>query len=356
MIKPASSLCNLKCGYCFYNDVSEMRQQANFGIMTLSTAQKIISNIFCEPLNYVTFGFQGGEPTLAGLEFFQFFVDEVNKISHAKVRYAFQTNGLTVDKSWLQFFKENKFLLGLSLDGDAGLHNVNRKDAQNKATYNRVISAKKQLDLYNVDYNILCVLTKETSRRAKRIWDFILSENINYIQFIPCLESLEVANLPNFAALTSEKFYRFYAELFTLWKKEVYNGNFVHVQLFDDLATLLLSKYPVTCGINGRCIPQIVVESDGSVYPCDFYAIDEYKIGNLAEQPVAKIVDKIISSGFLQNNNIKNECFACNYAKWCNGGCKRMQKAMYNKNGFCGMKSFLDEFLADLLAVYKNLI
>ncbi|MCL2016994.1 MAG: SPASM domain-containing protein [Defluviitaleaceae bacterium] len=375
MIKPTSSLCNLQCTYCFYSNIADSRQQANFGLMSLETAKALIDNIFCLPLNYVSFGFQGGEPTLVGLDFYKFFVEEISKKSRKvpklNIRYAFQTNGLLLDENWLQFFRKHKFLVGLSVDGDAQLHNANRLDKQGKSTHSKVISKKKLLDLHKVDYNILCVLTKETSRRANRIWDFILRENIEYIQFIPCLESLETADFTdftdlshktatNFAALTSEKFYRFYADLFPLWKKSAENGHFVHIQLFEDLATLMLSNYPVTCGMCGNCTTQIVAEADGSVFPCDFYALDAYKMGNLAKQPITEIIANIDNSGFLASTTIKPKCNGCNYLKWCNGGCKRMQKAVYGENGEngenCGMKSFLDAFLADLLAVYRRII
>ena len=356
MIKPASSLCDMQCNYCFYSDVSSLRQTFSTGIMSRETASKIIENIFLEldDKDHVTFAFQGGEPTLVGLDFFVFFAEKVESIKKTvTVHYALQTNGLTLNDEWCEFFSRFRFLIGLSLDGDIALHNQNRKDEQSKGTYARVISAKKLLDSHAVDYNILCVLTAETSRRANRLWNYILNENIRYIQFIPCLEPLS-SESKHAGALVSKKFYQFYNALFPLWKKEAQKGNVISVQLFDDLAALLLYRQRVTCGISGGCNLQMIVESDGSVYPCDFYVLDEYYLGNFAHQTLQEIFDIAIDSNFLKDSNRMSQCCkSCTHYKWCQGGCRRMNKAVYGEN--CGMKLFLDKHLKELLSVFMQI-
>jgi len=349
MIKPASSLCDMRCGYCFYNDVSAHRSSASLGIMTRDTAAKLIENVFSVLTagDRITFAFQGGEPGLAGLDFFMFFAAEVKKYdaTRAVVSYAMQTNGLMLDEKWCAFLKEHNFLVGLSLDGDMALHNRNRMDAQGKGTFNRVMDAKKQMDTHGVAYNILCVLTKETARRAKRIWDFIIKEKIQHIQFIPCLEPLN-GNSP--MALVGDRFHQFYATLFPLWKAEALKGNIVSIRLFEDLALLLLGGQPVTCGISGRCYPQIIVEADGGVYPCDFYVLDEYRVSDLSQHNLQTAFEAVVNSGFANvARQTSASCAECTHRRWCNGGCKRMVNAMYGNP--CGMKLFLDECLQDLL-------
>ena len=344
MIKPASSLCDMKCSYCFYSDVAASRQQFSMGIMNKEAAASIIKNIFSVLTagDHITFGFQGGEPGLAGLDFFLFFVKEAKKAASSpkiQIHYSLQTNGLMIDDKWCKFFKENNFLIGLSVDGDAALHNKNRMDNHGKGTFNIVMAAKKLLDNFKVDYNILCVLTSEGARRAKRIWDFILKEKIKYIQFIPCLEPF---NQKSPYALTSEKFYRFYSDIFSFWKREVEKGNFVSVRLFDDLATLMMSGRPATCGLSGRCSPQIIVEADGSVYPCDFYVLDEYRAGDLTKDNLQQIFKMVAESEFLKEaRQMPAWCEGCVYNTWCKGGCKRMAQAVYGEH--CGMRKFLDE-------------
>ena len=362
MIKPASSLCDMRCKYCFYYDVAASRHNASMGIMSREVASALLHNVFSQLTagDHITFAFQGGEPGLAGLDYFKFFTEEAKKMAPPRVRihYAFQTNGLILNSvsdtspdEWCQFFKENDFLIGLSLDGDAALHNLNRLDANGKGTHSRVLSAKKMLDKHHVSYNILCVLTSESARRAKRIWDFIIREKIRHIQFIPCLEPL--GSKTDGSALTGAKFFQFYRTLFLLWKNETKKGNVVHVRMFEDIAGIYLAGRAVTCGISGRCSPQIVVEADGSTYPCDFYVLDEYRTGNLAENSIKEVFEAVVKSAFMQEAREQPAwCQGCAYMKWCGGGCKRMTRAVYGEN--CGMRAFLDECLDDLLATVRR--
>jgi len=347
----------MRCGYCFYTDISALRKDASMGVMKRETVTALLNNVFSELISgdMVTFAFQGGEPGLMGLDFFHFFTNEVSSIAPVgvSVDYAFQTNGICIDDDWCAFFKQYDFLIGLSLDGDASLHNQNRTDNHGKGTFNRVMDAKKKLDAAGVRYNILCVLTSESSRRAGRIWNFILREKIKYIQFIPCLEPLESGeeDAGNYgAALTGAKFFRFYSELFPLWKKEVIAGNYVSVKLFDDLIALLLHGMPGSCGLSGRCSPQIVVEADGGVYPCDFYVLDEYKAGDLTCQSLRDVFNAVVNCGFLEfQSEVSACCSDCAHNRWCKGGCKRMSRAVYGD--ICGMRSFLDKYLSELLEI-----
>ena len=340
MIKPASSMCDSRCGYCFYSDVSKNREIPFLGLMSKETAESIILNIYKSLLagDSITFGFQGGEPCLRGLDFFEFFVDTAksNLPYGVNINYVIQTNGLAIDEKWCNFFKKNRFLVGLSLDGDSALHNNNRKDAYGKGTYNRVMNTKKLFDTYKIRYNILCVLTSEIARRGKKIWDFILKENIRYIQFIPCLEPLN--DTAGDIHLTPERFYRFYSDLFPLWQKKTS----VRVRLFDDLLIIASKNKGAACGMTGRCSPQFIIESDGSVYPCDFYVLDKYKACNLTEVTLKEAFDSLINGSFFESNIIPGRCNTCIYKSWCNGGCKRMKNAVYGD--ICGMSLFLNEY------------
>ena len=358
MIKPSSSLCNMRCNYCFYANVSSLRENQSLGLMSTDVATALIKNIAASLTegDSVTFSFQGGEPTLAGLDFFTFFVGQVKAIMAplVTVNYALQTNGMLVSEDWCQFFKDNNFLVGLSLDGDASLHNLNRVGSNMKGTFNHVMKAKRLFDKHGITYNILCVLTAETARRPRRIWEFIVKEKIEYIQFVPCLEPLEVTTKSPFA-LTGERFYQFYATIFYLWKQGLSNSNNPKVQLFEDLAALHLNGQPVTCGLSGGCSPQMIVEADGSVYPCDFYALDKYLVGNLATSTLMEVFDQLLNSNFYtrgRGSPIPEYCTSCAYYPWCQGGCKRMAKTVYGKN--CGMGLFLDEFLESLLTIYTQ--
>lgn len=358
MIKPASSLCNMQCTYCFYADVAAARAHQSLGIMSPEVATAIIQNVAVSLTkgDQLTFSFQGGEPMLAGLEFFTFFVSQVKAIIPPTIRvhYAMQTNGTLVTDEWCELFKAHGFLLGVSIDGDAALHNQNRTDTQGKGSFNRVMKAKRLFDVHKITYNVLCVLNGENARYPRRIWEFFIREKIAYIQFIPCLEPLASSEKATFA-LTGDKFYTFYASIFSLWKKGLQSNQLIKVQLFEDLAALHLYGHPVTCGLSKGCSPQIILEADGSAYPCDFYVLDAFKVGNLATQTLEEVFKAVLSSPFYAHEKaIPAHCHACAHYPWCQGGCKRMSKAVYSEG--CGMRMFLDAHLQTLLQVYRQFI
>ncbi len=349
MIKPASASCNMRCAYCFYNDVSLHRERSLRGIMTPDTADKLINNVF-RGLNDgdgVTFAFQGGEPLLAGLLFFKRFTETVSKVSKQKkkvgVGYAMQTNGLAVDEAWCAFFRENKFLIGLSMDGPQKYHDQNRKTADGKGTYRDAEKAKALFDKNRVEYNILTVLTNELARHPREVWSFITKNRIRYIQFIPCMDDLGEKGAPY--ALTPARFASFYAVLLKLWEDSIAKGIYISVKLFDDLMILLKKGKAATCGMTGECHPQFVVEADGSVYPCDFYCVDEYFLGNICELTPKELYETDVMKRFLSDRGtVTPLCGECEYRRICGGNCKRMRAAMCVKDNTCGYRSFLDTY------------
>lgn len=349
MLKPASSLCNLRCRYCFYADVSDSRDVRSFGVMEQDTARRIIGNIFSctEAGDAVTLAFQGGEPTLAGLDFFRFFTVEAERVrGKAKVSYALQTNGTLLDEDWCRFFKEHDFLIGLSLDALQAIHDANRVDMAGKGSYARVHAAKALLEKHEVEYNVLTVLTNALARHPQQVWSFLCREAIRYVQFIPCLGELD-GGASRFS-LTPERFASFYTQLFKLWSAAFERGEYRSIKLFDDLINLLTDGSRNACGLTGQCMPQIVVEADGSVYPCDFYALDECQVGNLAETPIEGIYRKGRMAEFRARPIKKLAlCESCPYAPICGGGCPRMRREVCGLPDAksCGYRLFLESCL-----------
>ena len=352
MLKPASSLCNLRCRYCFYAEVSDSREIRSFGVMERETAAKIVENIFSplEEGDAVHLAFQGGEPTLAGLDFFRFFVSEVERVrGKIHVSYALQTNGMLLDESWCDFFRKHRFLIGLSLDAMQALHDQNRLDASGRGTWARVMAARALLEKHGVEYNILTVLTNALARHPHQLWSWLCRENIRYVQFVPCLGRLDGG--PTLFSLRPERYASFYTQLFRLWSAEFEKGRYRSVKLFDDLVNLFADGSRNACGLTGACMPQIVVEADGSVYPCDFYALDEYRVGNLAEEPVDAIYTKAAMADFRARPTETLElCVTCPYAPVCGGGCPRMRCEVCGMPdaGSCGYRSFLDRCMPEL--------
>lgn len=350
LIKPASSLCNLRCKYCFYADVSNSREICSYGVMSYDTADRIIDNLFSdlEDGDALSIAFQGGEPTMAGLPWLEHFVSYAKcKNPSVTLNFALQTNGILLDDAWCHFLKQHKFLVGLSWDGPPSIHNKNRVDAQGQGTYSTILDTRRRLLKHGVDHNILCVLTSEAARHPQQVWKFIEDQKIDYIQFIPCLDDLG-SNNQNWA-LTPMRFYRFYTALFDSWHAAVQNGKYISIKLFDDIANLFVYRQVTACGLTGHCSMQCVIEADGSVYPCDFYVLDEYKLGSLRTDSLSELFQSYFRSKF---DDIRPQlpplCTQCKYASACSGGCKRMRNSMYIDGNFCGYRALLDDILDPL--------
>ena len=253
MIKPASSLCNMRCKYCFYADISSIREQPSYGVMTSETRKKVLSNIFSQldSGDSITFAFQGGEPTMAGIGWFRQFIQEARQLAGdgIQISYAFQTNGLLLDDDWLNLFKEHHFLVGLSLDGPKDFHDRNRPDAHGNGTFAHLLDIKKKMDRLHVSYNILTVLTNAAARHPQKLWNFLNEQQIAWVQFVPCLAPLDGEQ--NVYALTPERYASFYTALFDLWYPTLAQGRPMSIKLFDDLLALLAFGQETACGITG---------------------------------------------------------------------------------------------------------
>lgn len=352
MLKPASSLCNLRCRYCFYAEVADLRQVRSFGVMTPQTTRQILQNIRCDlsPGDRITFAFQGGEPTLAGLSYFQDFTAQVEQWEGIQVQYALQTNATLLDDAWCAFLKKYHFLVGVSWDILPQCHDEARVDASGAGTNRAVLNAIGLLNKWGVEYNVLCTLTNFIARHPNQVWNQLARQDIRFVQFTPCLDELEAPGESAYA-LTPARFASFYDRIFDLWYADFLRDRYRSVKLIDDLVNLLAYGMPTACGITGQCIPQLVVESDGSVYPCDFYCMDEYRMGNLAESSLREIFDSPIRASFPQRPHRQPElCASCEFAPICGGNCKRMQRQICcgPEDSVCGYRLFLQKHIQQL--------
>ena len=355
MIKPASSLCDLRCRYCFYSEEAESRCVRSYGVMTEDRAERIVENVFSDlgAGDRVQFIFQGGEPTLAGLNFFESFTALVGERQGIGVSWALQTNGLSLDDAWCEFLKVHGFLVGLSLDLLPDAHDASRVDAAGRGSYRRVLDALSLLRRHGVEYNVLCTLTGEVARHPDAVWRQVTSLGIDYVQFTPCLGPLDGTRSPY--ALTPERFASFYTRLFALWYADFQAGRRRSVKLFDDIVNLLILGTPTACGMDGRCRGQLVIEANGDAYPCDFYCLDEWRLGNAAEEPPSRLLENDAMQRFLSRNKDTVSCSGCRYARFCGGGCPRMEREVYAaRDGVCGFQKFMDACGGELFTLAKR--
>lgn len=343
LIKPASSSCNMRCEYCFYEDVSSHRSVKNYGFMSLDTAEALIRSAFSsvDSGGEIMFAFQGGEPTLIGLSFFQSFVDLEHR--HAKpgvtVHHAIQTNGSLLDASWAQFFHNNDFLVGLSIDGTKEIHDLYRLDASRTGTWKSSTKALKILQKHQVEVNILCVVTTQCARFPQKVYQSLKKLGVNYLQFIPCMDAIDDARGDSPFSLSPSTYGSFLCGLFDAWYLDWKSGRYTSVRLFDDYIHLLIGQPPGSCATSGRCGSYLVVEGDGSLYPCDFYVLDEWLLGNIKDVFPADAHKCELAQQFLHEGaNRPPMCKSCRWFHICRGGCKRDWHIENEsvKNHFCG--------------------
>ncbi len=356
LIKPASSLCNMRCKYCFYEDEAENRDVPSHGVMSYDVMHKMLDHIFdyFKADANINFAFQGGEPTCAGLEWFQEFVTYADAHKHANhtLHYAMQTNGTLLNEQWISLLKKYEFLVGVSVDGYRENHDSLRHDCNTCGTYDRAMSTVSLLKKNEVPFNILTVLTEDLSKHPEEYWNWVTDNQFEYIQLIPCLPGL---NGEGEHALKPESFFHFYDVLYPLWESKLYEGHPVSVTLLDNVIPMFAGIPPQQCGYLGKCSAQYVIEADGSCYPCDFYAVDTYKMGNIANDALGTLMNNRVARKFEREPRRKcRECDTCGFLHMCGRQCKRQNVCYFSKE-VCGYKMFLEKYSARMQYIASQL-
>lgn len=341
LIKPASGNCNLRCRYCFYADEMEKRETASFGKMSLDTLEQMVKKVLEYSDISCAFAFQGGEPTLAGLDFYRKLLEFEEKYNTKgiAVTNSIQTNGYGLTREWARFFAENHFLVGLSLDGIKYTHDAYRLDSRGEGTFEEIMKTAELFDREKVEYNILTVVNNRTAQRISKIYSFYQKHGWNYQQYIACLDPLGEKKGGREYSLTPELYGDFLTELFDLWYLDLQKGKQPYIRQFENYISILMGRLPEACDQRGVCGIQFVVEADGSVYPCDFYVMEKYRIGNLLEDSIEEIKKKGEESGFVEaSKKVPKECQMCRYGFVCRGGCRRNRET--DMGGELGLSYF----------------
>ena len=350
LIKPASSKCNLNCKYCFYHDVARNRSVADFGFMSPDTIEIIIKKVLQFASGYATFSFQGGEPTLCGIDFFESVIKCQNKlnINNVSINNCIQTNGILIDERWAEFLHDHNFLVGLSLDGPRNLHNEYRTDAKGTGTHTRVMRTVALLNKYKVEYNILFTITNSIARAPERLYDFFKNNNFNFLQSMPCIEPEEKERGVHEYSLKPELYAYFLKQFFDKWFTDFMGGREVSVRYFDNLVRMVMGMQPEMCSLLGSCHCQFVFEADGSVYPCDFYVTDGWKLGNIHKNDLLELYESNTCRHFIGSSlSTASYCRDCKWKYLCRGGCRRDRENTLTKeierNYYCeAYKDFLE--------------
>lgn len=351
LIKPASGLCNMRCDYCFYCDESEKRSVKSYGMMSEETLKNLIKKALFQAEGEICFAFQGGEPTLRGLDFFRKLIEYEQRFNrnHVRILNTLQTNGLKLDEDWCLFFKEHGFLLGVSVDGTQPLHDKYRHNGDGGGSYEQI---KKNIDLltrYGVEYNILTVVTKQVAEHIREIYREYKENGWAYQQYIACLDPFGEERGSQEYSLTPEMYGRFLTELFHCWDKDWKKGKAPYIRQFENYIGILLGYPPESCEQSGVCSVQCVAEADGSAYPCDFYVMDEYRLGNYNDNKIADFFENDTAKAFVRESvKASAQCKSCPWFFLCRNGCRRHRiqegETDTQRNYFCeGYRIFFRE-------------
>ncbi len=348
LIKPASAVCNLDCEYCFYLDrAADPYQDMPARTMSDETLERLVESYLFYSHPTSIFAFQGGEPTLAGLRFFEKVVEYEQRYGRngQSVSNALQTNAMLLDASWCSLFREFHWLLGVSIDGPEELHDRYRFNKAGHGTWKRVVQSIELLQKENVDFNVLCVLSQANVEHPRELYRFFKSLGVQHMQFIPLAE-FDAEGKPLPFTVTPEQYGRFLVELFDVWWPERRN---VRIRFFDNVAEALAGQAPGCCEMLDSCDSYVVVEYNGDVFPCDFFVERDWKLGNVNADSWSEIARRSRRYGFAAKKAIPHEeCLVCEYASICHGGCPKLRHAR-NKRF-----EDLDYFCASYKMIFKR--
>ncbi|PKF49486.1 anaerobic sulfatase maturase [Enterovibrio nigricans] len=353
MAKPVSDKCNLKCEYCFYLGTAESLSSKPTECMSDETLERFVQQ-YIEDANapQVSFVWQGGEPTLAGLDFFRKAVALQQKYANGKViTNSLQTNGIAINKQWVAFLKENQFLVGISLDGTQAAHDKYRITLSGGDTYQKVKQTVQMFNEAGVEYNVLCTVNSANWNKGKQVYNNIKQMGARFIQFIPIVAYHK--GKPLGFTVPEKGFGTFLTDVFKEWVEG--DIGFMFVMNFESAMSSHANGYPLICFHNKECGSPFVIESNGAVYSCDHYVEDKYQLGNIAETTFSDAATSQKHQAFLSLRSTQY-CQKCEFLSVCNGGCPKHTKPDGSNHLCQSYKTFFKNTQNTMKYIVNNLL
>lgn len=324
MWKTVSEDCNLACEYCYYSTCGG-KPGPKINRVDSSLLEKFIKAYMARAKGAASFAWQGGEPLLAGKDFFREVValQAKHAVPPVNISNALQTNGTLIDEEWANFFKSYNFLIGVSLDGPQEIHDSRRVTGSGKGSFNRVMRGIRHLQTADVDFNILTVIHEGNVHKANLLMDFYKREGLQYIQFIPCMDfRAQQTHSPANYLITPEQYGEFLCEAFDIWYQD--GSPLISVRFFDTMLSAYLLGEAELCVHRSSCPKILILEQNGDAYPCDFYISNDFKLGNVGVDSLEDILSSAVFEKFLRlKPKLPRPCTNCPYLKLCHGGCPR---------------------------------
>lgn len=331
MAKPTGAVCNMNCDYCFFLKKEALYPGSQFRMTDEVLGSYVRQTMEAHQVPEVTIAWQGGEPTLMGLDFFRRSVEIQRTCLRPgmRVENTLQTNGIMIDDEWCRFLHENNFLVGLSLDGPRELHDTYRRDRSGKPVFDRVVGAARMMQDYGVDFNILCTVNAANSLRPLDVYRFFRDElGAQYVQFIPIVERDNDTGFQDGSEVTDrsvrpKQYGRFLTEIFDEWVHNDVGRMFV--QTFDGTLASWLRGYSTLCVFRPTCGEGFALEHNGDLYSCDHFVEPDHLLGNIMETPLASLVgsDKQREFGLSKSTTLPKYCRECRFLFACNGECPK---------------------------------
>lgn len=366
MIKPAGSLCNLDCNYCYYLDKAEI-YGGKEPVMTLEMLETCIREyIAANDVQEVMFNWHGGEPLVLGLDFYRKAVALEQKYAGDKIiRNTIQTNGTLLTQEWASFFRDNDFLVGISVDGPQDIHDKYRKDKGGAPTFDKVMRGVSLLYRNNVQYNTMTTVNHASEGRGLEVYEFLKSIGSRYMQFMPVVEHVKYPEGKNGKPLKyarphivdpseegasiapwsvgSMAFGKFMCAIFDSWVLADVGRYFVN--LFDAALARWCGVMPGTCAYAETCGGNSVIEHNGDVYPCDHFVYPQYRLGNILENDLRTMMtsQEQVRFGISKRNSLPGRCVRCRYRFACNGECPK-HRFNVTESGQTGLNALCDGY------------
>jgi uncharacterized protein len=331
MAKPTGSACNLSCDYCFFLKKEKLYPGSAFRMPDDVHEAYIRQLLEAHDVPQVTIAWQGGEPSLMGLDFFRRSIELQKKYQKPRTRIenTFQTNGILLDDEWCRFFHENSFLIGLSLDGPKELHDVYRKDKGGRGTFDRVVKAARLLQKHQVEFNVLCTVNSKNADHPLEVYRFFRDDlDAHYIQFIPIVErdnesGYQEGNTVTDRSVGPDQWGRFLIEIFDEWVKRDVGTTFV--LNFDGALAGWLDMAGTVCIFGPTCGLGMALEHNGDLYSCDHFVEPSFYLGNVMKTPMIELVASGKQRRFGQDkkDTLPRYCRECDVLHICNGECPK---------------------------------
>lgn len=353
MVKPVGPVCNLACDYCYYLSKEKLFPGSDFRMPENLLEEFTRQYIHAQRVPQVSFIWQGGEPTLAGLDFFRKAVAFQKQYARPGMRIenAIQTNGTLLTNEWCRFFKENHFLVGVSIDGPPEIHDAFRKDKAGQGSLNRVLNGLALLKIHEVDYNVLCTVHAANAAHPLEVYRY-LRDNLEttFIQFIPIVErdnktGFQIGNKLTGRSVTGEQYGHFLIEIFDEWvKKDV--GQ-VFIQIFDEALGKWAGAPGGLCIFSETCGLALLLEHNGDLFSCDHFVEPKHRLGNLSNTSLVDLVQSHsqYQFGMDKSGKLPKYCRECEVFFACQGGCPK-NRILHTPDGDYGLNSLCEGYRA----------